>query len=427
MATKPNGNGNSDLLDKRLLVEHTLIGCAAIAPDDMRQSCGWLSAESFHDERAGLIWKRFLDGDDPMTFVMEFGHPTADALYGWLPQVWNAYSQGPELARLVAKFAHLDANRNDMTLLAKAIHDGNYDDATALIHKMADRTPSDSVEVRSAVEVGEAFLQTLDGDDHSIDTRMVGLDKATGGIERQNLTIIAAPPSTGKSAIALQIARNVAASGKLVLFASLEMPETDLWARMTCGDAGVSWVEVRRRTATREQLALIADTTLQLMERYDRRLLIHDQPSTTAELWQMVAAKRPDVLLVDHIRFCRDTDERGEHKRLGVVTQRLRDIGKQFDCAVIALAQLNREHNSRQDARPQLSDLRDSGEIEENADNVWMLYVESDGKNKPVDQRAVSMELWVRKARNGQRDVLVNLVYNRVRQWIRSQADPEEA
>lgn len=90
---------------------------------------------------------------------------------------------------------------------------------------------------------------------------------------------------------------------------------------------------------------------------------------------------------------------------------------------------MNREHSGRgrvTQPRPQLSDLRDSGEIEENADNVWMLYVDSDGKPIKVNQSAVDMELWVRKARNGQRDVLVKMVYNRVRQWLRSAADPEE-
>ena len=108
----------------------------------------------------------------------------------------------------------------------------------------------------------------------------------------------------------------------------------------------------------------------------------------------------------------------------------LRDIGKQFDCAVIACAQMNREHSGRGRAtqpRPQLSDLRDSGKIEENADNVWMLYAAVDGQSKPTDQTAVDFELWVRKARNGQRDVLVKLIYNRVRQWIRHVSDPEEA
>lgn len=425
MAKNPNVN---ELLEKRIEAEHILIGCAAIRGDDLRQECGWLSPESFHDERAGAIWAKFLAGEDPVNAAFDMGDNMPSTVVGWIPLVYNSYSQGLDLARNVAKYAHLDANREDMNKLAQALYSGDYDAATTLIRTMADRTPANSIEVRSAVDVGESFLQLLDGENHTIDTRMVGLDRATGGLERQNLTVIAAPPSTGKSAIALQIARNVAASGKVVLFASLEMPEADLWARITCGDAGVSWVDVRRKLATPEQLAHIADTTLQLMERYDKRLLIHDRPSTTADLWQMTAAKRPDVLVVDHIRFCQDVDERGETKRLGVVTQRLREIGKQFNCAVIALAQLNRDYSGRKgaNARPMLTDLRDSGEIEENADNVWMLYVDSDGGNKLVDQRAVDMELWVRKARNGQRDVLVKLIYNRVRQWLRSQADPEE-
>jgi replicative DNA helicase len=415
-----------ELLDKRLAAEHGLLGCALIRGEEVRQECGWLLPENFHDERAGALWKLFLAGENPFNAAMDMSYDAAQSLLGWMGDVQNSYAQADHLARNIAQYATLDAGRADLNWLAKAIADGDYDSATALIRKLADRTPAASVEVRSAIEVGEAFLEMLDGENYTIPVRMVGMDRATGGLERRNLTIVAAPPSTGKSAIALQIARNVADSGATVLFASLEMPEADLWARMACGDAGVSWLDIRRKSATVEERDRVRDMTLQLSERYARRLLIHDSMSTTADLWQMVAAKRPDVLIVDHIRFCRDTDERGEHKRLGVITQRLRDIAKQFDCAVVACAQMNREHNGRSEGRPQLSDLRDSGEIEENADNVWMLYVDSDGKNIKVNQAAVDMELWVRKARNGQRDVLVKLIYNRVRQWIRHVSDPEE-
>ena len=273
------------LLDKRLEAEHALIGCAMIRGDNLRQECGWLMPECFHDERAGAVWKAFLAGNDPVNIAFEIGGDAPSTVIGWMQGVYNSYTQGGELARSIARLAHLAANRDDLNWLAKAIADGDYDDATALIRKMADRTPAASVEVDSAVEVGESFLVAMDGENYTIDTRMVGLDRATGGLERQNLTVIAAPPSTGKSAIALQIARNVADSGRTVLFASLEMPKNDLWARMACGDAGVTWLDVRRKLPTFDQLAHVRDTTLQLMERYGARLLIHDQPSSTADLW----------------------------------------------------------------------------------------------------------------------------------------------
>jgi replicative DNA helicase len=161
--------------------------------------------------------------------------------------------------------------------------------------------------------------------------------------------------------------------------------------------------------------------------RFNRHLLIHDKPSNTADIWELVAAERPDLVIVDHIRFCTDIHEK-EVKRAGIITSRLRDLSHQFDCAVLALAQLNREYHSRAgtDARPVLTDLRDSGEIEENADNVWMLYVATDGTATKPDLTRVPMELLIRKARDGVRDALVNLVYNRTRQLIRSRSDPEE-
>ena len=204
------------------------------------------------------------------------------------------------------------------------------------------------------------------------------LDKATGGLERQNQTMLAAPPSTGKSALAFQIARNVAASGKKALFVSLEMAEANLFARAACGIAGVTWQDVKRGNLSPAQKDKLRESASELMFTFGRRLLIHDQPCDTAAVWQMVAAQRPDVVIVDHIRFLTDDHGENENKRLGWLSKQLRDIAKQFDCHALVLAQLTRSSKERSDKRPILTDLRDSGELEENADNVWMLYVPVD-------------------------------------------------
>src|SRR5512137_2754144 len=98
---------------------------------------------------------------------------------------------------------------------------------------------------------------------------------------------------------------------------------------------------------------------------FETLLRIDERRHTTSSIWQAVSEYTPDLIIVDHLRFVDDKAE-NEVKRLGIITQRLKEIAKAFNCAVMCLAQLNRETDKRDNKRPQLSDLRDSGEIEEN-------------------------------------------------------------
>jgi replicative DNA helicase len=237
-------------------------------------------------------------------------------------------------------------------------------------------------------------------------------------MERQNQTLLAAPPSTGKSALAFQIARNVAASGRKALFFSMEMSEANLFARAACGVAGVTWLDVRRGHISPAQREKLEETASDLMFTFGRRLLIHDKPADIATMWQMTATNRPDLVVVDHIRFVTDDHGENENKRLGWIAKRLRDLAKQFDCHVLCLAQLSRSSKERSDKRPILTDLRDSGELEENADNAWMLYVPADNTSAITNRNMVDLELWIRKARDGVRDACVYMDFDRRQQWL---------
>jgi len=122
-------------------------------------------------------------------------------------------------------------------------------------------------------------------------------------------------------------------------------------------------------------------------------------------------------VIVDHLRLLKDKDQwRSEVKRQGHITQRLKDIAKEFNCHMMVLAQLNRGVESRNDKSPTLSDLRDSGEIEENADLVLGLH-RPDYYDKEDNPVISSTELITLKFRNGPR-VRFELSFNKIRQKL---------
>lgn len=407
--------------EKRRKLERELIGSLAGNCADTIEAAGWFDADLFlHPGFADLWrWTMAAHPDGPA-----FWRQTSDL--GIRDEVLNAmtdtltWAYGEHIAREIVQLAWLDRANSNVAELTQATAKGDTKRAAALLAQLQESQPKQAqpAAVRDMSDAGESFLHILESENRSIMTGIPVLDIATGGLERQNQTILAAPPSTGKSALAFQIARNVAASGKKALFISLEMAEANLFARAACGIAGVTWQDVKRGNLSPAQKDKLRESASDLMFTFGRRLLIHDQTCDTGVLWQMVAAQRPDVVIVDHIRFLTDDHGENENKRLGWLSKQLRDIAKQFDCHVLVLAQLSRSRKERSDKRPILTDLRDSGELEENSDNVWMLYVPVDNTATITNRNKVECEVWIRKARDGVRDACVYLNFDRRQQWF---------
>lgn len=251
---------------------------------------------------------------------------------------------------------------------------------------------------QDAFVVGTAFMDLLENlDGRSINTGLVSIDSALGGFERQNLIVLAARPSMGKTTFAWQIARQIAAGHLKIIFFSLEMSAAALWAKSVCGALGIRWRDVRSGNATEAQLSAIYEETGRQMNLYGEYLLVDDGVNTTETIWSTVEKHRPDIFFVDHLRLLADSGDR-EDKRLGVITQRGKETAKAFNASAVYLAQLNRGVENRENKRPTLADLRDSGQIEENADLVLMLhneeYYEPTGAQKPLT------EVLVRKFRD---------------------------
>jgi KaiC/GvpD/RAD55 family RecA-like ATPase len=269
----------------------------------------------------------------------------------------------------------------------------------------------------TAIDVSMAFLDLLDNlSGRTIPTHIPEIDNQIGGLERQTLTVLAARPSMGKSTLAWQIAQTTSLSKSLAYVFSLEMSAISLWAKSACANANTSWLDVRAERASQSDIDRVVDEAVRLMHLHEGTLLVDDGVNTSETIWQSVEQYRPDLVVVDHLRLVADRSD-SEVQRLGAITKQLKDMAKAFNCAVLCLAQLNRGVEIREDKRPQLSDLRDSGQVEENADLVLMMY-RDDYYDKSSRFGTSTTELLIRKYRDGVKDGRIMLPFNLKSQWF---------
>jgi replicative DNA helicase len=233
------------------------------------------------------------------------------------------------------------------------------------------------------------------------------LDKLTAGFQPSNLVIIAARPSMGKSAFALEIANHVAVDLNIpCAFFSLEMSQQEVAQRLMCSRGKVDAHHIRTGKLAKEDWPRLVNACGQLEA---APLYVDDTPALSLlELRaraQTLKRRRPELglVVVDYLQLM--TTGRSEESRLqevSSISRGLKEIAKDLDLPVVALSQLNRSPEQRHDKRPMLSDLRESGSIEQDADLVMFLYREeyydrdeTDDSNKGV------AEVIIAKHRNG--------------------------
>jgi KaiC/GvpD/RAD55 family RecA-like ATPase len=266
------------------------------------------------------------------------------------------------------------------------------------------------------------FLDLMDNlSGRSIKTYLANIDRNLGGLERQVLTILAARTSMGKTTLAWQIARSASMAGTRVNFYSLEMSKANLWAKAVCGAAKIRWKDVRYQAMEgilpERTLEILSEKATEMLQLYEKNLKVDDGVNTTETIEATIKQEKPDLVVIDHLRLLRDPGE-NENKRQGVITERLKAIAKANNCAILTLAQLNRGVESRENKRPELSDLRDSGEIEENADTVLMMYRESYYDREIGMIENSETEVLVRKFRDDIANQRILLNYNLSEQWF---------
>ncbi len=247
------------------------------------------------------------------------------------------------------------------------------------------------------------------------------LDEKTGGLQPSNLIILAARPSVGKSAFVANIAENIAVDqNRAVAFFSLEMSESELAQRFIASQSGVKgdllrkgklsaekgkdrdWKKVNKALNQLNDAPLFIDVTsdLGLLDLRAKARRLHQQELRRNEGTEN-EGQGLSLIIVDYLQLMR-MDERiaNRAEQVGQVSRGLKLLASELNCPLIALSQLNRANENRPDKRPMLSDLRESGNIEQDADLVLFLYREDVYKKDP-NERDGTAEVLVSKNRNG--------------------------
>ena len=267
--------------------------------------------------------------------------------------------------------------------------------------------------VTDAVKVANAAYQR-EGGLAGVSTGLIDMDKKLGGLHRSDLLILAGRPSMGKTSLATNVAFNIARAykkgitspgeegavdGGVVGFFSREMSAEQLASRILSEVAEIPSNQIRRGDFTEGEFRRIVDAAKELEA---APLFIDDTPALPIS--QLAARARRlkrthglDALFVDYLQLVRGTG-RSENRvnEISEITMGLKAIAKELDIPVVALSQLSRQVENREDKRPQLSDLRESGSIEQDADVVMFVFREEYYKEreKPGDHELDKMAIW---------------------------------
>ncbi len=235
-------------------------------------------------------------------------------------------------------------------------------------------------------------------------TGFVDLDRLLAGMHRSDLVILAARPSMGKTALALNIAANAAMAGAGVGIFSLEMSRAQLATRMLCAQARVDAQKVRTGFLSRERdWPRLTDAAEVL---YGLPLYIDDSPALNITQVRSKARRLKSLnpalrlIVLDYIGLLVGDNRVSRERQVAEASQGLKALAKELDICVLALSQLNRGVEMRDNKRPRLSDLRESGSIEQDADVIMFIY-RDEYYNKENSPEPGVAEVLVEKQRNG--------------------------
>ncbi|MGO4889043.1 replicative DNA helicase [Anaerobacillus sp. MEB173] len=248
------------------------------------------------------------------------------------------------------------------------------------------------------------MLQNRQGDITGIPTGFIELDRMTAGFQRNDLIIVAARPSVGKTAFALNIAQNVATkTDENVAIFSLEMGAAQLVTRMLCAEGNIDAQRMRTGQLQEEDWTRL---TMAMGSLSKAGIYIDDTPGIRvndirAKCRRLKQEKGLGMILIDYLQLIRGNGRSGENRQQEVseISRSLKALARELEVPVIALSQLSRGVESRQDKRPMMSDIRESGSIEQDADIVAFLY-RDDYYDKETENQNI-IEIIIAKQRNG--------------------------
>lgn len=403
--------------------EQSLIGCLLLDKDAVIAVSGWLLPEHFYDERNAIVYSNILElfNDaipvDLITLSDRLKKKKVLSKIGGrtfladLSSTVSTSSHVEEYANIIKE----SATRRGLISAAKDITQLAFDETLGM-DEVIDRserqvfdiaqkgTRTNFVHIKDLLKDAYERAERADRDEAylGISTGFKDLDDLLGGYQKSDLIIIAARPSVGKTSLALDMMRHAAmVEKKTVAFFSLEMSQTQIMDRLLGMQSGIPFWEIRTGRLSDKKFMKLADTMGELA---DANLFIDDQAgqhinSIRTKARRLVLEKGLDIIFVDYLQLMHGSNKESRTLEVGEISQGLKNIAKELNVPVVALSQLSRAIEQRQGRRPQLSDLRESGSIEQDADVV--MFIDREETWNPDTENKGIAELIVAKHRNG--------------------------
>ena len=286
--------------------------------------------------------------------------------------------------------------------------DNILDKAEGMIFKISENVDSkDLVSLKDVIAQEFVRLEKVyqnKGVATGISSGFSDFDQMTSGFHPSDLIILAARPAMGKTAFALNLALNAAMKSKKgVLLFSLEMSSSQLLQRLLSIEAGIGLQKIRNGFLDSDDWGKLGLASMKLS---NSEINIADLPNVNvleirAIARRLKAAGKLDMIIIDYLQLIKGNSTRGDNRQqeISEISRALKGIARELDIPIIALSQLSRATEQRADRRPMLSDLRESGAIEQDADMVMFLY-RDDYYNEESEDKGLT-EVIIGKQRNG--------------------------
>ena len=268
-------------------------------------------------------------------------------------------------------------------------------------------------------------LSLNDGDITGVPTGLSSIDMKLSGLQPSQLILLAARPAMGKTALGLTMAWNAAKEGKSVAFFSLEMSTLQLSYRLISMVSMIDLEQVMNGRIKDDEWELLFRSVREIV---DKDLYVDETPAISlsemrSKLKRLKAESGLDLVVIDYLQLMSaDSNKENRQNEIASISRGLKSLSKELNCPILSLAQLSREADKRADHKPILSDLRESGAIEQDADVVMLLYREDyyDEEDNPNIAKVI-----VAKHRNGSTGT-IDLFFNKPCTTFRDLSNREE-
>ena len=427
-------------IDSVILAEQSLLGALMQEPEKLVEVKAAVDVEDFYDEKNKDIYNAILRLDeaeiipDTTTIFEEINNSGAfksmDAslyiveLYDITPSTRNIM----HYANLVKRYSIYREIRSALLSSTEEMNQGNadIDSLTATLFDQVERAMerAKTSQFKNMKDLTNEVFQEIvarmsgEGQNIAIPTGFSTLDQLVG-LGKGDLIILAARPSMGKTAFALNIALNVAGKNhrdesekKTVALFSLEMGADQLVSRMICSEGMLDSEKIKKGTLDNDDMMKL-ETAVHFLNQ--KNIFIEDSAfikvnEVKAKCKLLKNEHGLDLIVIDYLQLLQGskrTDNR--QQEVSEISRSLKQMARELECPVIALSQLSRSVESRHDKRPMMSDLRESGSIEQDADIVSFLYRSDYYRSEDADENEVqepsdvsTVEVIVAKNRNGQ-------------------------